>query len=102
MSKVTIRIEARPTKNIYDLESQHCDRDISFGHVYQYAVVLPAYYNNVSYRCKSSDAALRVYKQLNRKGYQGVKVITRLGAVLDVDNNSLIRTDHPGYVTFKS
>jgi hypothetical protein len=69
------------TGNIYEINSEQYDTEISLGKTYQYVVAAPAYYNIRTSRHKHADSALRRYKKL--QDYSGVIIFDRDGQEVD-------------------
>lgn len=79
MTTITIDQKMSNTGSIYDIASDCYDRVINMGKDFEFAVVLPSYYGDVSSRHKSSGAAISQYEKLTREGYQGVTILNRAG-----------------------
>jgi hypothetical protein len=87
---IVIEQKMSGTGTIYDLASEHYDRKIRVGSAYNYAVVLPAYYNAAPTRHKTEEAAIRAYNRLKQMNYAGIAILSRDGAEMIVAGDRLI------------
>lgn len=76
MAKITIPAKMSNSGSIYDLASEHYDRVITFGTRWQFAVVVPSYYNVRHSVHATEAAAVRAAKSL--RGYSPT-IIDRAG-----------------------
>lgn len=84
MNTITISQKPSNSGSIYDRASDMMDITISMGADFQYAVVLPSYYNVSASRHKSSAAAIKRHDALRKQGYQGVTILDRNCQAMDV------------------
>ena len=77
--EIIIEQKMSGTGTIYDLASEHYERKIKMGAAYNYAVVLPAYYNTRPSRHKTESAAIKAYGRYSKSNYAGVTILDRDG-----------------------
>ena len=85
-----ITIPQKPSNSgtIHDLASDLYDRQINLGNRFNYTVVLPSFFGDVSSRHKTTDAVVRKVRSLHSQGYAPV-IIDRLGQQWDLDYDTL-------------
>lgn len=82
-TKLTIPRKQSNSGSIYDLASDQFDRVIEFGN-FEYAVVLPAYYNTSPTRHKSADSVEERLVKLSE--FSGVRIFNCQGQECDFDS----------------
>ena len=95
-TKTTVVIPQKTSGSgtIYDIESQHYEREITFHPRYKYAIVLASFYGDVFYLAETEDTCIRrIRKDLWRSGNRdsfSFEVIDRNGKGYDLINGELI------------
>lgn len=79
MTTITIESKMSGTGSIHDIASEHYDIEINMGEAFQYAVVMPSYYNATPTHHKTEGAAIKQYERLSRDDYEGVTILNRAG-----------------------
>lgn len=88
MDIYTIDRKISNSGTIHDLASDQYDRIIKFKKGFLYAVVLPAFYGDISTTHKTEDAAIRKYKTL--KNYNPT-IIDCYGQIYGVIDDYLVK-----------
>jgi len=83
---ITIPAKMSGAGSIYDLASEHRDIKIGMGKSYQYAVILPSYFNAVPTRHRSAESALAEYRKLKHRGYDTQVILDRDGNQVDAQS----------------
>ena len=84
MPVITIATKQLNSGSIYDIASDAGDIEINMGSSFQYAVVLPSYYNADPTRHKTDYAAIKEHDKLTKQGYQGATILDRNGKTMDI------------------
>jgi hypothetical protein len=87
MTKITIPAKQSNSGSIYDIASQHNDIIVDFKKkLYNYALLMPSYFNCMPEMCTSETDAIKTYKLLKSRGYEYITILGRDGTYYDLYN----------------
>lgn len=92
--KMVIPQKQSNSGTIYDIASEHFDREINFGKAFEFAVIGPSYYGTIESRHKTVEAAEAKCRELSE--YNGIRVFGRDGREWSFDGYELrdLGSDH--------